>query len=222
MRIQLILFTCFSLALPIHAETAYIKDEVFVPVRSGASPQHRILHKGLKSSTRLEILGRSDDNNWINIKTPGGVEGWMPAQYISTTPTAAIELATAKQNLNRLTQEHSELSDKYKQVSDELAKVKTSLSETETAQQKSTMELHRIKSISSGAIELDIKYQKLLEEHELLQTANDTLNAENDSLKSDQRFSYMVYGAMLVILGMLMAVIIPRLKIKKRNSEWAN
>lgn len=204
------------------AETAYVKDEILVPLRSGPSSQHRILHKGIRSNTVLTVLAKSEDNNWINVRTPSQLDGWLPAQYVVSSPTASIKLASLSQKFDALSKKHEALQDKYGATSSELNKTKTTLTKTESAQQKSTMELHRIKSISSGAIELDQKYQKLLEDHELLQTANDALNAENTSLKNDRRFSYMFYGAMLVITGMFMAVILPRLKMKKRHSEWAN
>lgn len=217
----LLLGTCF-LAISINAETVYVKDELYVPLRSGPSSQHRILHKGLKTSTALELLGKNEDESWINVKTSGGLEGWIPSQYIISTPTSERLLTKAKQDLANLNKTYSAAKGKLEEVSAELDKTKAKLRSTESAQQKSTMELHRIRSISSGAIELDIKYQKLLEDHELLQTENDTLNAENESLKSDQRFSFMFYGAALVLIGMFMSVIIPRLKPKKRHSEWKN
>lgn len=204
------------------SQTVYIKDELYVPLRSGPSSQHRILHKGLKTSTSLSVLGKNDDESWVNVRTTRGLEGWIPSQYILAKPTAAIELTSTRKKLEILSKQYAELSNKYKTASSELSKTKKNLRSTESAQQKANMELHRIKSISSGAIELDQKYQALLEEHEVLQTVNDTLNAENESLKADQRFSYMFYGAILIIIGMFMAVIIPRFKIKKRHSEWAN
>lgn len=205
-----------------NAETVYIKDELYVPLRSGPSSQHRILHKGIRSHTSLKVLGRSDEKDWVNVTTPSGLEGWIPSQYIVTEPTALLKLTTLEQQHKELTTKYADLSKRLGVASNSLSKTQKELKKTQTAQQKATMELHRIKSISSGAIELDEKYQQLLEEHELLQTTNDTLNAENESLKSDRRFSYMFYGAMLMMLGMLMTVILPHLKVKKRHSEWAN
>lgn len=223
LNIPFLLATLFLVSAPFtQAETAYIKDEVFVPLRSGPSAQHRILHKGLKSNTQLDILSKSDDNAWFQIRTRGGTEGWLPSQYVQTEATAAVKLAKIENQYAGLKEKHDALSKKFNQVASELKKTQSGLANTETLQQKTNVELQRIKSISSGAIELDKKYQKLLEDHELLQTSNDTLNAENQNLKTDQRFSYMFYGAMLVVLGMFLAVIIPRLKMKKRNSEWVN
>lgn len=204
------------------AETAYVKDELYVPLRSGPSSQHRILHKGLKTSTLLQVLSRNEDKSWIQVQTPSGLEGWIPKQYVISKPTASVELAQVSKKLTRLEKQHADALEQLSDKTKELNKTSANLRSAKEAQQNSTMELRRIKSISSGAIELDQKYQTLLEEHELLQTINDALHAENESLKADQRFSFMFYGALLVILGMLMAVVIPYIKIKKRHTEWAN
>ena len=38
------------------AETVYIRDTLYVPLRGGQSSEHRILHKGIPSGTELELL----------------------------------------------------------------------------------------------------------------------------------------------------------------------
>ena len=204
------------------SETNYISDEVYVPLRSGPTNKHRILHRGLKSGLAIERLAESEDGEWIQIRTPSGIEGWAQSQYISRTPTAAILLTKTEAELKEIKQKFNETKSSLDNELSLRKKTQNALSEMEKSKQQTSMELHRIRSISSGAIELDQKYQRLLEEHELLQTENDTLNAENTSLKDDRRFSFMFYGAALVVLGMLLSVIIPRLQIKKRNSEWIN
>ena len=204
------------------AETNYISDELYVPLRTGPTAKHRILHRGLKSGLALERLGQSEEGDWVLVKTPGGLEGWVQAQYIQSTPTSAILLAETRNALKSATEKLSAVEKTLKEESLQRKKAQNTLDKTEKDKQQATMELHRISSISSGAIELDKKYQRLLEEHQLLQTENDTLNAENSRLKDDRRFSFMFYGAALVILGMILAIILPRLQFKRRNSEWIN
>ena len=45
------------------AATAYISDELTVPLRSGPSGGHRILHRGLPSGTVLEVIGDVQGKN---------------------------------------------------------------------------------------------------------------------------------------------------------------
>lgn len=204
------------------ASTQYVKDTVYVPMRSGPSNQHRIIHKGLKSGTALTLMNSEETDGWMFVRTSEDLEGWIPKQYLIDTPTAAITLANKLKELSALKAKSEKISTSAQSQKSTLNKTEKKLKQFERNNQKLNTELKKIKSISSGAIELDKKYQNLLEQHQLLQTANDALKAENTNLKNDQRFSQMFYGALLIIIGMLMAVIIPRLKVKKRSSEWAN
>ena len=83
------------------AETQWVDDEVFLPVRNGQGNQYKILHRGLRSGTALEIIEKPN-NEWHKIRTPGGTEGWVAVQYLSKTPTANIQLAEAKKELSAL------------------------------------------------------------------------------------------------------------------------
>ncbi|WP_158224751.1 TIGR04211 family SH3 domain-containing protein [Agaribacterium haliotis] len=201
------------------ATSLWVKDVVYVPLRSGPSSQNRILHKGLISGTEVKAIG-GREQGWIEVRTKNGREGWLPEQYLLDQPTAQIKLLKAQKVASDASAKLSELETLQTSLSAELRDTKKQLEQTEKEKQQFNLELHRIKSISSGAIELDQNYQKLLEQHQLLQTENDSLNAENATLKADRRSSYMYNGAILIIIGMLMAVIIPRLKPKKRHSEW--
>lgn len=205
-----------------YAETLYIKDIVYVPMRSGPSSNHRILHKGLRSSTAVEFISTNEDKSWFEVKTEGGVLGWIPKQYLSQNPTAQLELNRVSKELKETAAQLKKLKTQFDQQNVTLTRIQSQLSTTEKDKSSTQTELARIRKISAGAVELDKNYRKLLEEHGILNTRYDTLTAENMRLKTDQRFSYMFYGAALIIFGMLMAVIIPRLKPKKRNSEWVS
>ena len=86
------------------AETAYISDRLTVPVRSGPSNANRILHRGLPSGTRLTILARDETSGFVQIRTDGGTEGWLPAQYLVSEPIARDRLVAANRRVDELTE----------------------------------------------------------------------------------------------------------------------
>jgi SH3 domain protein len=214
-----ILLLCLGLAS--QAETRYINDTVYVPMRSGPSPQHRIIHKGLKTGTALEIVEYNDDESWALARS-GELEGWVPTHYLVQNPVAAIVLEQLRSEHSELNAKHQQLSNSYSSVSQEKKRLEAQVNKLDGELTQSTLELNRVRSVYSGAIELDQKYQELLENYEVLQTEKNALTAENDNLKSDNRISFMFYGAFLVFLGMLAITIIPRFKPQKRNSDWIN
>ena len=88
------------------AETAYISDNLTVPLRSGPSNANRILHRGLPSGTRLEILARDSDSGFVQIRTDRGTEGWLPAQYLVDEPIARDRLVAANRRIQELNGDH--------------------------------------------------------------------------------------------------------------------
>ncbi len=202
-------------------ETVYVSDVLYVPLRSGQGNQFRIINKGLKSGTPLIRIEVNEDNTWSKVKTQAGIEGWVPNQYLSEDKTAQIKL---NQALARLAIVENELAD-LKQTHQELLadNQKTRANANESSQTNSSLkkELERIKQVSANAIDLDQRHRELLEKHEVTQTQLNSLEAENDNLKSDKTLSFMFYGAGLLILGMVLSVLLPALKPKKRYSDWA-
>ena len=77
------------------AETAWISDRLTVPLRSGPSNANRILHRGLPSGTRMEVLARDSDSGFVQIRTDRGTEGWLPEQYLVSEPIARDRLVAA-------------------------------------------------------------------------------------------------------------------------------
>lgn len=224
-RLPYIFATLFVVLLYPHSvfsqtKIAYIKDVLYVPVRSGDSNQYRILHKGLKSGTKLNIIEENDDKTWVKITTENGIEGWLPSQFISTNKTANLLVDSYKNDAQKARTELNELKTRYTNTDKKLKKESQTAEEYFNENTQLTLELQKIKSISSNAIEMDKNYQNLLEQHELLKTKYDTLFAENENLKADQRLSFLLYGAGLIILGMLLMIILPMLKPKQRFSEW--
>lgn len=202
-------------------ETVYVSDVLYVPLRSGQGNQFRIINKGLKSGTPLIRIEVNEDNTWSKVKTQAGIEGWVPNQYLSEDKTAQIKL---NQALARLAIVENELAD-LKQTHQELLadNQKTRANANESSQTNSSLkkELERIKQVSANAIDSDQRHRELLEKHEVTQTQLNSLEAENDNLKSDKTLSFMFYGAGLLILGMVLSVLLPALKPKKRYSDWA-
>ncbi|MEH6466261.1 MAG: TIGR04211 family SH3 domain-containing protein, partial [Porticoccus sp.] len=81
-------------------------------------------------------------------------------------------------------------------------------------------ELNTIKKISSNAISINQQNQELLERNGMLQSEIDVLKAANEQLSNRERNTWFLYGVFAVIAGALLTIIIPRLKRRKRFSEW--
>ncbi|TFG65971.1 MAG: TIGR04211 family SH3 domain-containing protein, partial [Nitrospirales bacterium] len=77
----------------------YISDVLNVPLRSGPSTAHRIIHRGIPSGTQLTILATDEEAGFTQVRTAGGMEGWVTSQYLVREPIARDKLAAAEKRL---------------------------------------------------------------------------------------------------------------------------
>ena len=64
---RLLLGLVLSLSVASLAETRWISDELRVPLRSGPSSAHTILHRGLPAGTEMEILERDTEERVVTL-----------------------------------------------------------------------------------------------------------------------------------------------------------
>ncbi|MEO0443794.1 MAG: TIGR04211 family SH3 domain-containing protein [Pseudomonadota bacterium] len=202
------------------AQNLYISDKLYVPVRKGQGNQFAILHKGLPTGTRVALVER--DIEWTKIRTAEGITGWVRNQFLDSAPPAALQLDSANKKITQLTSQVSALRAEKASIDKEYQNTKNALNQTGELARKTEEELHSLKIISSSAIESNQKLQELAEKMELLQTENDVLRSENENLHRSERATFFIYGAFAVLLGVLLAVLLPKLRMKKRNDGWLN
>jgi SH3 domain protein len=98
--------------------------------------------------------------------------------------------------------------------------LRASINELKTSRDSLSKELANIKSISSNGIVLDEQNQLLVKHNHMLQEERDVLRTNVDDLQNNKRNESMLYGGFLVVLGSILAAIIPRLRGRKRLSDW--
>lgn len=218
--LTLLLLPCF--AIPAYAETNWVSDVLFVPLRSGPSSQHRIVHRGLKTGTPVQVISRDENAGYAKVRTNEGVEGHMALQYLSRQPIAALKLVAAEKKISRLMATRNPM---QKQLSDletanaELESTKASLTAEKAALQK---ELENIRKISANTISIDKRNRELLEQNRELKNEIDQLNIENTRLEDSSDREWFKLGAGAIILGVIIGFVLPFFKPRKKTqSGWA-
>ncbi|MDX1451158.1 MAG: TIGR04211 family SH3 domain-containing protein [Oleiphilaceae bacterium] len=217
---SLMVLSSLLLSVLAHAQTMYIDDTLFVPLRSGPSTSYRIIHKGIRSGTSVEVL-EADIEGYAKVRTPSGLEGFMPKRYLVAEPIAQVKL-------DRLEKKHAELARSFQQTKQELNSLQSehqSLQAQYDATQKqldaSQKELSDIKNISANALSLDQRNRELRESNEQLRNQLELLQVENMRLKDKSESNMLMIGGGLVLLGVLIALILPMIKTSKKSDSWA-
>lgn len=214
----ILLSCCLGFA---QAETAYIDDTLLVPLRSGAGTSYRIIHKGIPSGTALEVIERSAETGYAQVRTPAGLEGYLPSRYLVNQPIARDRLSSALKTLDSTRKQNAELKKQASDLQAELNTLKQNYASTSKNLEANQSELENIKSISANALNLDRKNRELRESNEQLRNELELLQVENIRLKDRSESNMMLIGGALVLLGIIIALILPMLKPSKKNDSWA-
>ncbi len=201
-------------------DTRYISDKQFIPVRSGAGNQFRIIHRGLPSGTRLIV--KRIDGDWAEISTEGGIDGWVRAQYLMSDLPAQNKLDAAVSRAETLAAQNAELKQQLQALRAEKTTLEGELGETSAQLGQVSDEFTQLKQISGKAVQLDTDNRRLVESAENLRSEVEMLEVENQRLQDKLDSEAFMNGALAVLLGVVITLVVPRLWPKKRrSSSWA-
>ena len=200
------------------AETAWVSDVFYVPLRSGPSDSNRIVHKGLASGTVLEVIEEDPAAGFTHVRTASGVDGWIGTQYVVHEPVAALALPAANKRIQALEQQLSQRGQTLSQLQSTSSEA-SSTNDALTAQVAALQtELAEIKRVSVGSIAEHTRNQELTTLNARLRSEVDRLIEETQSLQNSQQQRWLLIGGGLVLGGLLAGFVI---KARPRRSGWS-
>ncbi|MDG1033737.1 MAG: TIGR04211 family SH3 domain-containing protein [Luminiphilus sp.] len=203
------------------SETRYVTDLIFTPVRTGPGGDYRIINKGLPSGTEVSYYGLSDDGIWAEIETKGGTRGYLRAQYLQSNAPRGSQVnaleATLAEEVARTAQLQRELDDAMGQLTSTDSSMSTAARELKETRET----LAEVKRVSANAIQLDQMTKSLTGKLEEANGRNDLLKLENARLQDRISSNRAIEVVVLIVLGIMIALLVPRLSVKRRrNDGW--
>jgi|TARA_B100001094_G_scaffold322288_1_gene371361 SH3 domain protein len=202
----------------IQPRVRYVSDEFFVPLRETPCARCKIVHRGIKSGTKIDLLDVKDD--WGLVITLTGHKGWMPRQFIVSSPVAKnllsvseVENAFVRSENESLLRDIASLKQQVRELSDTVSKV-------EYDKDQISRRLSEVVGISSDPVALNNQNEALVKQNHVLQSNNDVLIADIEILENNRRNQSFLYGGLTVFMGALLAILIPKLRGRKKFSEW--
>lgn len=201
------------------SEIRYIDDNIKIPLRSGASTEHRIVNF-LNSGAKVDqqYLNDSDDS-WAFVTVDGDKEGWVQVRYLKNTPAAKDLLILSQKETSKLKEINKEQEQTIKDLNIELKNIKREIDGLKKHSDSNDKELEHIKEISKNAIRLDNSNNQLLEENELLKASHEEAQQLVVKLENNQKNQGFIYGALAVLLGIILGWIMPKMR-GNRSDGW--
>ncbi|MCZ6500831.1 MAG: TIGR04211 family SH3 domain-containing protein [Gammaproteobacteria bacterium] len=220
MKVYALLFLITLIPSVVLAENVYVTDEFEVTMRSGPSTQNAILRM-LASGTTVEVVEADEETGYTTIKTASGIEGYVLSRFLMNQPAARDQLAGMRQQVSNLRQRNQELAAREKKATasrDELRQERDSLLK---GNENKDTELANIRRVSANAIDINSQNQEL---QTTLQTMNHRLQAQTSEiqeLKDGRNRDWFMAGAAVLIGGILLGLILPKLRMRRRSS-WSD
>lgn len=216
MKLRFWLVLTLFLPATVMAATKYVSDELVITLRTGQGNQYQII-KTLTSGTLLTVLEETQ-TGYTRVRTPNGTEGWVRTQYLSDKPPAAEELAKTQEKL-------AKLQDKLSQTQQELSEVRKQKTQLEgehdklQSENKSTSdELAKLSQIAAHPKQLESENTDLREKFAKMSDEFNLIKQENQVLKDRSKRNWFLAGALVVIIGIVIGLIIPKLRFRRKDS----
>jgi SH3 domain protein len=201
------------------ANVRYISDILYIPLRAGMSNNQEVVKAALTSGTRLRLIREEQDGNndtWALVETTDGIQGWIRSQHLLSEPTASIKLERVNAQLTKASSSVKDAMERqkaYEQLQSDYAAL-------QTQHQDLLTNTEDLRQTSAAAVDLERENQRIHENNQLLQTRVDVLQAENEQLRDADRYNQWVFGAGLIVCGVLLSFLLQAFGKRRRQSEW--
>ena len=203
------------------SETRYVTDLIFTPVRTGPGGDYRIINKGLPSGTEVTYYGLTEDGVWAEIETRGGTRGYLRAQYLQANAPRGSQVNALEARLAEQVERTAQLQRDLDEAMAQLTSTDSSMSTAARELEQTRETLAEVKRVSANAIQLDQMTKSLTGKLEDTNARNDLLKLENARLQDRISSNRTIEVVVLIALGIMIALLVPRLSVKRRrNDGW--
>ena len=217
MRLPTIIAVLALLGVPAASAQSvrYVTDSLKLEARSGPGTSNRILRM-LDSGTRLTV--HEDDNGWSRVTLPGGTEAWILSRYLMDQPSARDRLAEAEQGLENAREKETEVRSQLETLRAENEALLRTRDDLENEVKTLSGELADLKRTAGAAIALRDENRTLKQSTTALEERYRILEQDHATLRNARSRDWFLAGAGVLFGGMVLGLIIPKLRFRRRRS----
>lgn len=198
----------------------YVSDNLIITMRSGASGTHKIV-RTLQSGTKLVLLGISDDSRYANVRTADDTEGWVLSQYLNENQAAKDLLAVAEEKLEAYKDNQSKFNERIKSLGEQLNKSKEANAQLLKENSSLKSENASISRAAARPVAIDRENKDLRNTLGKIQKDLQIMRAENHVLKDKDNKEWFMAGGGVLLFGIILGIIVPRIRWRKKDS-WGS
>lgn len=207
---------CGLLSLQAAAETVWVSDQFEVTLRTGPSTANAI-ERMLPSGTELEVLERDAETGYARVRTSTGTEGWVLSRYLMQERSAREQLQRLTSQLTNANERGSSLTSQLAAINREMDAAKRRTAELEREKAAVEQELAELKRTAANVLSIDSDNRQLRQQLADAEIRADTLEQQNRELSSQTTRYWFLTGALVLMVGMILGIWLPRIRWQRRS-----
>jgi SH3 domain protein len=200
----------------VQAQSAWVSDQFEIMLRTGPSTSNAI-ERVLSSGTQLEVLENDAESGYSRVRTVAGTEGWVLTRYLMDEPSAREQLASLTSRLTSATAEGSSLESQLAAVNSEYDAAGRRIAELERQKSALESELAEIKRTAANVLAINDQNKQLRDQLASAEIEADTLEQQNRELTSQTTRYWFMTGALVLLVGMILGIWLPRIRWQRRS-----
>jgi SH3 domain protein len=203
------------------AETRYVTDQFEITMRSGESTRHKILRL-LPSGSAVELVSTNPDTSYSKIRLEDGATGYVLSRQLLEQPVARDRIAGLQARLEELQQEPDQLAAKLSELQSQYAALESNHESLRAEKARLEEELATIRHASANVVRITQERAELRQNSADLSRQLANLQQENLDLRNQSNQRWFLIGAGVVLGGILIGLILPHLRLRRRRSSWGS
>lgn len=216
---SLVVFAALTAAA--QAETRYVTDQLTITVRTGQDSSYRVL-KAIPTGTKVEILGENKETGYSHIRTPDGTEGYSLTRYLMDEPPAQTKVAELKKQIEQLQAKPGDAQKELNDLRSEYQSLKLKYDSLEFENVQLSQRMDAVKDNASNVVSLMNERDEALQRANRLSSELEELKVRNTELENHSDKKWFMAGAGVLILGIVVGIILPRVGVRRRGSRWGS
>lgn len=213
---MILLCASFLASFSAQGETAWVSDQFEITLRTGPSSDNAI-QLVIDSGTRLDVLEIDADSGYSRVMTMGGTDGWVLSRYLMAEPTAREQLGTLTQQLTNVNPEGASMDSQLEAIRGAYDAATRQFSVLENEKSALQAEVDDIRRASANALAIASQNRSLQQQLIDAEIRLSLIEQENANLGSETTRNWFVTGALVLFGGVLVGLILPRMKWQRKS-----
>ena len=198
------------------AQSAWVSDQFEVTLRTGPTTSNAIVRM-VPSGTEIEVLEQDPESGYARVRTTGGAEGWVLSRYLMNEPSAREQLDTLTRQLTSANADGASMTSQLDAIRGEHEAATRTIRQLESDNAALRAEVEAISQKAASTLAIDRQNQELQQKLTDAEIQVSVLEQEKAGLESQSNRNWFIAGAAVLLGGVLLGLVLPRMRLQRRS-----